>query len=92
MVCGYTRQPQIARGGLLWEQIYPQDPDGRPVASPTGAAMSKMNTVVLGYAPCSGCRGPMQHACLRSSGSLVMLIVDELCAYMPLQWRSAVSI
>ena len=43
VVFGNLRQPQIARGSLLWEQIYPQEPDGRPVASPTGAALPGMH-------------------------------------------------
>ena len=39
---GGLRQAQVAKGSLLWEQIYPQEPDGRPVASPTGSALSAL--------------------------------------------------
>ena len=74
--CGGLRQPQIARGSLLWEQIYPQEPDGRPVASPTGAALPGTHTPLLTLAPCKSCA--MGKACLRTQAcellSLGMLI------------------
>ena len=79
-------QPQIAKGDLLWEQIYLQEPDGRPVASPTGAALHEMLSIF------DICTMQRLHnaACLHMELlSLGMLIADVLCANMPLlRWAA----
>lgn len=92
MVCGCLRQPQIAKGGLLWEQIYPQEPDGRPVASSTGTSLPGINILCLTFTPCNGCTRA-NAACLHMDlSSLGMLIADVPCANMPLLRWAATSV